>query len=417
MENSPEFQVILFLAFFLLMADKSIGSHARKRMPHNLRQYQNALSQLIALPSVSCAVPSWDMPNLPVIELLASWFSDLGFNTEIIPVAQKGKANLIATLGRGDGGLVLAGHSDTVPYDQNRWQSDPFKLTEKDGKLYGLGATDMKGFFPVILEAVKPFLDKPLKHPLIILATADEESSMNGARALAASGFPKARYAVIGEPTELVPIRMHKGIMMEAIRIHGQAGHSSNPALGKSALDAMTQVMGELISLRSELQSKYRNTGFAVQTPTLNLGCIHGGDGANRICGECELHFDLRLLPGMDNEALRNTIQQRLTPIAESSGTDIVFSSLFEGVEPFDEPAESELIKICEQLTGNASQSVAFATEAPFMQQLGMQTVVLGPGSINQAHQPDEFISIDQIEPAVKIVQNLIQKFCVDSLC
>ncbi len=381
-------------------------------MTLDLKPYQAQLAQLVALPSVSCGVASWDMPNLPVIELLANWFSDLGFNTQIIPLAQPGKANLIATLGSGDGGLVLAGHSDTVPYDANRWNSDPFTLTEKEGKLFGLGATDMKGFFPVILAAVKPFLDKPLKHPLIILATADEESSMSGARALAQSGKPKARYAVIGEPTELKPIRMHKGIMMEAIRVRGQAGHSSNPALGKSALDAMTHVMSELMSMRSELELKYRNPGFAVQTPTLNLGCIHGGDGANRICGECELHFDLRLLPGMDNEELRQAIQNRLNPIAEKSGTDIVFSSLFEGVEPFDEPAESELVKVCEQLTGYASESVAFATEAPFMQQLGMQTVILGPGSINQAHQPDEFISIDQLEPAVKIVQNLIRKFC-----
>lgn len=383
-------------------------------MTYSPTSYQSQLAQLVALPSVSCAVPSWDMANLPVIELLATWFNDLGFNTQIMPLAQPGKANLIATLGSGDGGLVLAGHSDTVPYDANHWQSDPFKLLEKDGKLFGLGATDMKGFFPVILAAVQPFLDRPFKHPLIILATADEESSMSGARALAAAGKPKARYAVIGEPTELVPIRMHKGIMMEAIRVRGQAGHSSNPSLGRSALDAMTQVMTELISLRGELQTKYRNAGFAIQTPTLNLGCIHGGDGANRICGECELHFDLRLLPGMDNSELRETIQRRLTPIAESSKTDIVFSSLFEGIEPFDQAADSELVKVCEQLTGHTAESVAFATEAPFMQELGMQTVVLGPGSINQAHQPDEFISIDQIEPAIKIVQALIQKFCME---
>lgn len=383
-------------------------------MTIDLKAYQTQLAQLVAIPSVSCGVASWDMSNLPVIELLANWFSDLGFSTQIIPLAQPGKANLIATLGSGDGGLVLAGHSDTVPYDTDRWSSDPFRLTEKDGKLFGLGATDMKGFFPVILAAIKPFLDKPFKHPLIILATADEESSMSGARALANSGNPKARYAVIGEPTELKPIRMHKGIMMESIRVRGQAGHSSNPALGKSALDAMTQVMTELIDLRSALEFKYRNPGFAVQTPTLNLGCIHGGDGANRICGECELHFDLRLLPGMDNEELREAIQHRLNPIAEKSGTDIVFSSLFEGIEPFNEPAESELVKVCEQLTGHAAESVAFATEAPFMQQLGMQTVILGPGSINQAHQPDEFISINQLEPAIKIVENLIQKFCIN---
>jgi acetylornithine deacetylase len=384
-------------------------------MTVDFKRYQDHLQQLVALPSVSCAVPEWDMSNRAVIDYLANCFADLGFNTQVMPLAQTGKANLVATLGTGSGGLVLAGHSDTVPYDADRWQSDPFILTEKDGKLYGLGATDMKGFFPVIIEAVKPYIDQTFKHPLIVLATADEESSMSGARALATTGIPGAtpRYAVIGEPTGLVPIRMHKGIMMEAVRVRGQSGHSSNPALGKNALEAMNQVMNELINLRGELQLKYRNAGFAVQTPTLNLGCIHGGDGANRICGACELHFDLRLLPGMDNDELRAAIQQRLIPIAERSGTDIVLSSLFEGVDPFGENEQSELVKLCEQLTGNHSESVAFATEAPFMQQLGMQTVVMGPGSINQAHQPDEFIPLNQIEPAVKIVRGLIEKFCL----
>lgn len=384
-------------------------------MPFNPKVYKDQLSQLVAQPSVSCAIPKWDMSNLKVIELLANWFGDAGFKTQIIPLDQKGKYNLIATLGKGEGGLVLAGHSDTVPYDQNRWTSDPFKLTEKNQKLYGLGATDMKGFFPVILQAVQPYLKQKFSHPLIVLVTADEESSMSGARALAKQGIPDStpRYAVIGEPTKLTPIRMHKGIMMEAIRVLGKSGHSSDPNLGKSALDAMTDVMFELKKLRHELQSQYRNPGFAVQTPTLNLGCIHGGDGANRICGECELHFDLRLLPGMDNHELRETIQRRLNPIAESSGTDIVFSSLFEGVEPFAEDENSELVKICEQLSGHKSESVAFATEAPFMQALKMQTVILGPGSIDQAHQPDEYIALDQLEPAVKIIQKLIEKFCL----
>ena len=271
----------------------------------------------------------------------------------------------------------------------------------------------MKGFFPTVLEAVRPYLKQPLKQPIIILATADEESSMSGARALVQHGAPKGRYAVIGEPTELVPVRMHKGILMESIRVRGSAGHSSNPALGNNALEAMTRVMSELIALRQELQQRYQNPGFAVQVPTLNLGCIHGGDGANRICGECELHFDLRLLPGMDNNELRAAIEQRLRPIAEQSATDIVLSSLFDGVEPFAEDEHSALIQACEKLTRKRSESVAFATEAAFMQQLGMQTVVLGPGSINQAHQPDEFIDAQQIEPAVKIIRGLIDEFCI----
>jgi acetylornithine deacetylase len=377
--------------------------------------YKDQLSQLVALASVSCAIAEWDMPNIKVIELLANWFGDAGFNTQILPLPQAGKANLMATLGTGAGGLVLAGHSDTVPYDANSWHSDPFTLTEKDGKLYGLGATDMKGFFPVILAAVQPYLTRQFKHPLIVLATADEESSMSGARALANSGLGGAtpRYAVIGEPTELKPIHMHKGIMMEAIRVRGKSGHSSNPALGNNALEAMNQVMNELLGLRNELQLKYRNPGFAVQSPTLNLGCIHGGDGANRICASCELHFDLRLLPGMDNDEVRAAIQQRLLPIAESTGTDVVLSSLFEGVDPFGERADAELVKLCEQLTGKPAESVAFATEAPFMQKLGMQTLVLGPGSINQAHQPDEYIPLEHIEPAVKILRGLIERYCL----
>ncbi len=384
-------------------------------MSFDSKSYFNHLQKLVALPSVSCGLPEWDMPNQKVIDYLANVFSSLGFNTQVIPLTQTGKANLIATLDAGDGGLVLAGHSDTVPYDANRWQSDPFQLCERDGNLYGLGATDMKGFFPVIMEAVKPYLDMPIRHPLILLATADEESSMSGARALAKTGIPGAtpRYAVIGEPTGLVPIRAHKGIMMEAIRVRGKSGHSSNPALGNNALEAMNQVMSSLLQLRSELQLKYRDPGFAVQTPTLNLGCIHGGDGANRICGECELHFDLRLLPGMDNDELRATIHQRLQPIAEISGTDIVFSSLFHGVDPFGEAENAELVKVCAELTGNRADTVAFATEAPFMQQLGMQTLILGPGSINQAHQPDEFIPLDQIEPAINIVRRLIEKYCL----
>lgn len=383
-------------------------------MTFDYQDYQNRLAQLVKHPSVSCAVEKWDMSNRNVVDLLANWLKDLGFKIEIQPLAEAGKYNLIAVLGEGDGGLVMAGHTDTVPYDENRWHSDPFQLTERNEKLYGLGATDMKGFFPLILQAAANYSSQKLKHPLIVIATADEESSMSGARALANNGIAglKPCYAIIGEPTELKPIRMHKGIMMEAIRVQGKSGHSSNPALGNNALDAMNDVIVELKKFRHELQLRYKNPGFSVQVPTLNLGCIHGGDGANRICGECELHFDLRLLPGMDNQEMRSLIQSRLNPIAAATETDIIFSSLFEGIEPFAEEKTSELVKTCERLSGRESESVAFATEAPFMQQLGMQTVVMGPGSIDQAHQPNEFIAKDQLSPAYKILCTLIETYC-----
>ncbi len=371
------------------------------------------LRELIALPSVSATSARWDMGNRKVIDQLASWLQPLGFEVRIMPLAKPGKANLIATYGSGDGGLVLAGHSDTVPYDESRWQSDPFVLDDRDQRFYGLGTADMKGFFALVIEAVSSLLERDFKAPLIILATADEESSMDGARALVESDVSGARYAIVGEPTGLQPVRAHKGIIMENITIVGRSGHSSNPALGNSALEAMHEVIGELLGLRGELQQRYQHPGFAVPTPTMNLGCIHGGDNPNRICGQCELHFDIRSIPGMDTAEIRQHIQRRLQPIAERRSINIGLRSLIGGVEAYEQPADSELVKIAEALSGKPAHAVNFATEAPFFQRLGMQTLVMGPGSIDQAHQPDEFIGHDQIRPTIALIQQLVQHFCL----
>ncbi|MBN1007943.1 acetylornithine deacetylase [Amphritea pacifica] len=371
------------------------------------------LTELIATPSVSCTAAHWDQSNLGVIEKLEAWLSNLGFSTEVMPVpGHPGKANLIATLGSGPGGLVLSGHTDTVPFNAELWNSDPFKLTERNGRFYGLGSCDMKGFFAVAIEAARQFVDKPLQQPLIILATADEESSMSGARALAEAGRPKARYAVIGEPTSLRPIYMHKGVMMEQVRIKGRAGHSSDPTLGASALDAMHSVLGELISFRQELQRDYQNNDFAVSVPTLNLGCIHGGDNPNRICGACELEYDLRPLPGMSPENLREAVSKRLHPLEQQFGVEIITEALFPGLPPFHNDKHSELVSTAEKLTGYQAEAVAFGTEAPFLQGLGMDTIVMGPGSIDQAHQPDEYLAFDQIKPTVAVLEQLIARYC-----
>ncbi len=372
------------------------------------------LAELIASPSVSCTHPHLDQSNLGVIEKLETWLTDLGFKTEVMPIpGAPNKANLIATLGSGPGGLVLSGHTDTVPYNDELWNSDPFRLTEKDNRFYGLGTCDMKGFFPLAIEAAKKYLDQPLQQPLIILATADEESSMNGARALAEAGRPKARYAVIGEPTGLRPVYMHKGMMMESVRIKGSAGHSSDPSLGANALEAMHSVLGKLIEFRGELQQNYQNSAFKVSVPTLNLGCVHGGDNPNRICGHCDLEYDLRPLPGMDLDNLREEVARRVKPLEQEFGVQITAESLFPGIPPFQNDASSELVKTAEQLTGYSAQSVAFGTEAPFLQGLGMDTIVMGPGSIDQAHQPDEYLAFDQIKPTVAILEQMIAKYCL----
>lgn len=371
------------------------------------------IKQLIATPSVSCVNTELDQSNLPVIELLASWLKDLDFAVEIMPVSP-GKANLLATRGSGDGGLVLAGHTDTVPYDQQRWNYDPFTLTEANNRLYGLGTSDMKAFLALAIEAALTFTPEQFQQPLMILATADEETTMDGAKALVNASRPKGRYAIIGEPTGMKPVRMHKGILMESVRITGLSGHSSDPTLGHNALEAMHKVMSELMIWRDELQQQYRNDQFEVPVPTLNLGHIHGGDNPNRICGACELHIDLRPLPGMELEQLRHDMAQRLQSVIPDHGFELETRPLFSGIPAMETAPDSELVKTAESLTGYTAESVAFGTEAPYLTELGMQTLVLGPGDIAQAHQPDEYLDMDRIEPTVELLRKFIYQFCIN---
>lgn len=377
-----------------------------------LPSFKEQFAALIAAPSVSCTQAHWDQSNRAVIELLSSWLGDLGFACDVQEVSF-GKFNLLASYGSGPGGLVLAGHSDTVPFDAALWQTDPLKLTEVDGRWVGLGSCDMKGFFALVIEAVQPLLTQPFKQPLLILATCDEESSMSGARALAQAGRPLGRAAVIGEPTGLRPIRLHKGIMMERIDILGQSGHSSNPNLGHSALEAMQDVMQELRGLRAQWLREYNNPQFSVPQPTLNFGCIHGGDNPNRICGQCSLEFDLRPLPGMQPEALRAAIRHKLQPLAEQHQVKIDFAPLFPSVQPFEQNADAELVRVAERLTGHTAAAVAFATEAPYLQQLGCETLVLGPGDIDCAHQPGEYLEMSRLQPTVRLLQQLIEHYCL----
>ena len=377
-----------------------------------LPSLKEQFAALIAAPSVSCTQPSLDLSNKAVIDLLSAWLGDLGFKCDVQQVSP-GKFNLLASFGSGPGGLVLAGHSDTVPFDEALWKSDPLKLTEVDNTWVGLGVCDMKSFFALVIEAVLPLLAHPFKQPLLVLATCDEESSMAGARALAAAGKPLGRAAVIGEPTGLKPIRLHKGVMMERIDILGQSGHSSDPSLGHSALEAMHATMAELMQLRQKWQRLYRNEQFSVPQPTLNFGCIHGGDNPNRICGQCSLEFDLRPLPGMDAEQLRAAIREKLNPIAERHQVKIDFAPLFPHVPAYEQAADSELVRVAERLTGHRAEAVAFGTEAPYLQQLGCETIVLGPGDISCAHQPGEFLELSRLQPTVKVLRDLIQHYCL----
>lgn len=371
------------------------------------------VSRLVATPSVSSTLPQYDQSNEAVIDLLAGWLEPLGFNIVIRPVPGKpGKANLIATLGRGAGGLVLSGHTDTVPFDEHLWHTNPFELTVRDDRWYGLGTCDMKSFFALAIEAARTFAREEFDQPLILLATADEESSMSGARALDAASLAGARYAVIGEPTSLRPVNQHKGIMMLSLSIKGSSGHSSNPDLGNNALDATARVLDDLCAFREELKERYRDPAFEVSFPTLNLGCIHGGDNPNRICDHVDLSFDVRVLPGMDNTNVMEEIDARLQPRLGDLGLDVELKLLHPSVPPF-ENADNELATTLRSLTGFEPKSVAFATEAPFLSGLGMETIVMGPGSIDQAHQPDEFVEVAQLDPTIAIIRRLIELYCI----
>lgn len=373
------------------------------------------LSRLVACPSVSSVDPDLDQSNRAVTELLAGWLEDAGFAVELLPIPERpGKLNLVATMGAGDGGLVLAGHTDTVPCDAGRWGSDPFTLYEQDGRLYGLGVSDMKGFFPLALAAAAPFAGRRLRAPLLFVATADEESSMSGARALAAAGRSLGRHAVIGEPTGLKPVRAHKGVMMEAIRVHGRSGHSSNPALGASALEGMHRVIGALLEWRAELARRVHDARFEVPAPTVNLGCIRGGDNPNRICAECELFIDLRLLPAMRAEQVRAELAERVAAALAGSGLAGEVVPLIEAVPALDTPAQAQIVAAAEALTGSSAGSVAFASEGPYLRRLGIDTVLLGPGDIDCAHQANEYLDRARFEPMLATLGALINRFCLE---
>lgn len=373
-----------------------------------LQRYQ----QLIEIPTISSLEPQFDLTNRPLIELLASWLADFGFKTEIIKVeGSREKYNLLATYGEGEGGLLLAGHTDTVPFDEGRWQFAPFKLTEKDGKFYGLGSADMKGFFAFVVDAVSQIDLRKLTKPLRILATADEETTMLGARTFAQHAHIRPDCAIIGEPTSLKPIRAHKGHLAEAVRIIGKSGHSSDPANGINAIEIMHQATCNLLALKHRLQQDFRNELFKVPYPTMNFGNIHGGDALNRICACCELQLEIRPLPHLAVQDLQDLLQQSLAPLIAEYGDRIEIHHLHGGIPGYECEHSAQIVQVVEKLLGEKCEAVNYCTEAPFINQL-CPTLVLGPGAIEQAHQPDEFLDSRFVRPTQALLTKLIHHFC-----
>ena len=230
---------------------------------------------------------------------------------------------------------------------------------------------------------------------------------MSGARHLAAGDVPQARFALIGEPTDLRPVYAHKGMMMLSIKLAGHSGHSSNPDLGVNALDAMHAVMSELKLLRTELAQQFRHPGFDVQVPTMNFGCLHAGDSPNRICGRAELQIDLRLLPGMHVDVIADVLGRRVQLIAERHHVTCEILDLSPPLPAFATAQNTAFVRACERLTGQSAGTVAFGTEGPYLQALGMETLILGPGHIDQAHQPNEYVEIAELEKCVEFLDRI----------
>lgn len=386
--------------------------------------WQDTLADMIGHNTISSGDPTLDRGNREAVESLADRLDSAGFDCIITPMPERDdKCNLVARLGpaeqASEHGLVFAGHIDTVPCDAEGWDSDPFTLTERDDRLFGLGSCDMKGFIALAAGVASQYAGRTLGAPVSLLVSADEECGMDGARALLdaqqASGDRPGRYCVIGEPTGLQPIRRHKGIFMETIEVHGASGHSSNPALGANAIEAMHQAMSAIRELRDELAERQREEGFPVPHATLNLGAIRGGDNANRIPARCRLDIDLRFLPGMTIDELRSELRERVAAHLEASDCTVHFKALFEGTPAFETGAESPIVTACEQLSGNTVGAVDFGTEGAFYNRMGMDSVILGPGDIAQAHQPNEYLGMDRIAPMQMILRGLVERFCLSA--
>lgn len=373
------------------------------------------LRQLIASPSVSSPDERFDQSNRGVIDLVAQWASELGFSVRVEPLpGQPKKANLIARLGDGADGLVLSGHTDTVPYDADRWTDDPFELTERDGKLFGLGTADMKGFFAAALHAVARTDRARIRRPIVLLGTADEESTMDGAKALVEAGERLGRHALIGEPTGLRPIRKHKGVFYVQLIIEGRSGHASNPALGVNAIDGLQRALGALQSWREAIGSRHHDDEFEVPMPTLNFGRVRGGDSPNRICAECTLDLDIRFLPGMSRAAVVEELRGVVAEALEGGAWTFELRETGAFAEAFAGPTDPDFTQAVESVCGCSARTALFGTEAPYLAELGLQTLILGAGDIAVAHQPDEYVTMAAIERATEVYASLIRRFCIE---
>lgn len=384
-------------------------------MTHHTLSSRLMLEKLISFDTIS------SKSNLALIHWVQDYLSSFGVQSHLVHDATKNKANLHAIIGPADvAGVVLSGHTDVVPVEGQAWDTDPFALHEHDGLLYGRGTCDMKGFLAIALAKVPQMVKMDLKEPVHFALSYDEELGCIGAHSLAdhiANAAVKPKMCIVGEPTMMKPITGHKGICDMRCTIHGKESHSSLAPYAVNAVEAAAELVTYIRSVARRMASEGPyNRHFDPPFTTLQTGLFHGGTAVNIVPNNCEVGFEIRNIPEVDPEVVLEEIRQHAFKNIEPRMKDIDPTSGFEfklsaRAPSFDISNDHDVVEMVLALTGaNAAEKVSFATEAGIFAAKGIPTVVCGPGSITQAHKPNEFIAQEQVLRCENFVDRLLEK-------
>lgn len=356
--------------------------------------------------------------NLELIGFIRDYLAGHGVDSELIYNPQRTKANLFASIGPSDrSGVVLSGHTDVVPVDGQAWSVEPFVLSEREGRLYGRGTADMKGFIASVLAAVPGLVRRELRIPIHLAFSYDEEVGCLGVRPMLErlqQRPHKPLLCLIGEPTELRPVLGHKGKLAMRCQVRGAACHSAYAPYGVNAIEYAARLIGKLGEIGGQLaRPEHHDPRFDPPFSTVQTGTIKGGRALNIVPAECEFDFEVRTLPEFDAQAVVDELQryaqdQLLPPMqAVQADTGIALQPLsaYPGLAT---AADSEAAELLALLSGSrAFGTVAFGTEGGLFHQAGIPTVVCGPGSMDQGHKPDEFISLEQLHACDAMLRRL----------
>lgn len=356
--------------------------------------------------------------NLPLIDFVESYLQSWNVPYIRVPNAAGDKAAIYATIGPQDrGGIVLSGHTDVVPVKGQSWTSDPFTLRVENGRAYGRGAVDMKAFDALALALIPEFQAAGLKTPIHIMLSYDEETTCLGVvdtiRRLG-HDLPLPKAVIVGEPTELEVVDAHKSVVTFTTTVHGSEAHSSKPYLGASAVMAAAELVAELNRIGDEMMERGDPSGrFDPPYTTVHVGMISGGTARNIMAKNCMFHWEFRGLPSLDPREVpdrldrfgREVVLKRLNRFGEFGRIETLLEAEVPGLAP--EPGSAAETLALRLAGRNRTQTVPFGTEAGHYQAAQIPTVVCGPGSINQAHQPDEYITLEQFEAGAAFMRRL----------